>query len=150
MSIMAGVLVCLITSYAGANEFDTRAAIQLQPAQQAHVLMEMRAMLSGVQGITAALAVDDMSAVASQARALGMSMKKQPEKTLHEALPPEFVVLGQSVHRNFDAIADDAQTFKDSRRTLRQLSETLGRCQGCHESYRIVSMPAMPDKHHLE
>ena len=127
----------LISVNAVANEFDQRQTIMLNEAQQAHVLTEMRSLLGGTQAILAALAADDMQAVAQHARPLGMSMTQKPENKLHAVLPEAFMMLGMSVHRDFDKIADDAEVVKDPKHTLRQLSETLSRCQGCHENYRI-------------
>ncbi|UOA08660.1 hypothetical protein [Methylobacter sp. S3L5C] len=57
-----------------AEEVDQRQAIKLNAEQRAHVLGEMCKLLSGTQAILAALSVDDMTAVAQQARALGVNM----------------------------------------------------------------------------
>jgi hypothetical protein len=119
------------------NEFDQRQVLPLNQAQQAHVLSEMRSLLAGTQAIIAALAADDMKAVAQHARPLGIGMKKKPENKLHGVLPEAFMMLGKSVHNDFDSIADDAESVKSSKHTLLQLSEMLKTCQVCHESYRI-------------
>ena len=119
------------------NKFDHRQALPLNQAQQAHVLFEMRSLLSGTQAIVAALATDDMKTVAKQARLLGMDMKKKPENKLRNILPKAFMMQGKAVHRAFDSIADNAESIKDSKYTLKQLSEALSICQGCHEMYRI-------------
>ncbi len=119
------------------NKYDQRQALPLNKAQQAHVLAEMRSLLDGIQGIIAALVSDDMEAVAKNSRPLGMGMKQNAENTLHGILPKAFMKLGKSVHMDFDKIADDAGRVKDSKHTLRQLSEMIKKCQGCHKSYRI-------------
>ncbi len=131
------ILMGLVSTTSSGNEFDQRQALPLNQKQQAHVLTEMRSLLAGTQAIIAALATDDMEAVAKHARPLGMGMKKKPENKLQNVLPKAFMMLGKSVHRDFDSIADDAELLKDSKHTLLQLSETLKTCQGCHESYRI-------------
>ncbi len=122
------------------NEFDQRQTLplnQAQQAQQAHVLSEMRSLLAGTQAIIAALATDDMDAVAKEARRLGMGMKKKPENKLHGILPKAFMMQGKAVHMAFDAIADDAESIKDPKYTLKQLGDALSLCKGCHEMYRI-------------
>lgn len=120
-----------------AESIDQRQIIVLTEAQRAHVLGEMQDMLSGTQIILAALADNDMNSVARQARLLGMKKGAKAEKTLHELLPKDFMQLGMSVHRAFDQIAADAETFKDSEYTLRQLSNAMVTCGACHQSYQL-------------
>ena len=119
------------------NEFDNRQTLPLNQVQQAHVLSEMRSLLAGTQAIVSALATDDMNTVAKQARRLGMGMKKKPENKLHGILPKAFMMQGKAVHMAFDTIADDAESIKDPKHTLKQLGEALSLCKGCHEMYRI-------------
>lgn len=126
-----------IVSIPNTNKFDKRQSLPLNQAQQAHVLTEMRSLLAGTQAIVAALATDDMETVAKQARLLGMGMKKNPENKLRSILPKGFMMHGKAVHMAFDGIADDAESIKNSKHTLKQLGEALSICQGCHEMYRI-------------
>ncbi len=136
------VLMLALASMAiTANEYDKRQSILLSQPQQAHVLQEMRSLLSGIQGILGALSTDDWEAVVEHARPLGMGMKKKPENQLHKVLPAEFMVLGKSVHRNFDLIANDAEKLKNPKHTLKQVSNTMLLCQGCHAIYRIEVNP---------
>lgn len=125
---------------ATANEYDQRQPIQLSEPQQAQVLKEMRSLLNGIQAILAALSTDDLEAVIEHAESLGMGMKKKPENQLKKELPKEFMQLGKSVHRGFDLIAHDAKTIKNSKHTLKQLSEVMRQCQSCHEIYRIEAI----------
>jgi hypothetical protein len=78
-----------------------------------------------------------MTAVASQARSLGMGMVHKGEDHLLAVLPKEFMQLGMATHKDFDKIAADAESLKDPRHTLRQLSESMKKCSACHESYQI-------------
>lgn len=123
-----------------ANEFDLRQPIHLNDQLKAQIFSNMRKMLAGTQSIVGALAVDDMEAVAKYARPLGFKARQQQAKDeLHSALPKSFKMLGKAMHMEFDKIADDAETLKDSKHTLQQLADVLNHCQGCHEVFRIDS-----------
>jgi cytochrome c556 len=45
--------------------------------------------------------------------------------------------LGMSMHKEFDLIAADAESLKDPKHTLQQLSATMGKCNACHATYRL-------------
>jgi hypothetical protein len=98
-------------------------------------------LLSGIQNILTALSKDDMAAVTQHARPLGMSMAHKAEDHLKGVLPREFMRLGMSVHEDFDKIAADAESVKDSKHTLRQLSNTMFKCLACHDAYQIRVEP---------
>lgn len=127
----------LAATTALAGDFDKRQVLAITELQRGHVLEEMRALLSGTQNILAALSEDDMAAVAQYARPLGMGMARKAEDSLKGALPKEFMQLGTSVHQDFDQIATDAQSIKDPKHTLRQLSDSMGKCVACHATYQI-------------
>ena len=126
-----------MTTTAAAAEVDKRRVLPLAEHQRNHVLTEMRALLSGTRNILDALSREDMTAVASQARSLGMGMVHKGEDHLLAVLPKEFMQLGMANHKDFDKIAADAESLKDPRHTLRQLSESMKKCSACHESYQI-------------
>jgi hypothetical protein len=134
---MLGIALILFTAAAPANEIDKRQVISLSEHQRDHVLTEMRALLSGTRNILAALSRDEMPAVAREARALGLGMAGKGESHLGSVLPEEFMRLGMSVHKDFDNIALDAESIKDPRHTLRQLSEAMKKCDSCHASFQI-------------
>jgi cytochrome c556 len=134
---LLGALLLPVVTQAAAAQTETRQPLKLAPMQRDHVLDEMRALLAGSQQIVAALARDDMAAVAAAARPLGMGMARKAESHLGAALPRDFMRQGMAVHQDFDRIADDAEARKDPRLTLRQLGETMGRCVACHASFRI-------------
>lgn len=127
------------TTLAGSS--DSRHVLSVTEPQRHHVLEEMRALLSGVQNILTALSKDDMAAVAQHARSLGMSMAHKAEDHLKGVLPREFMRLGMSVHEDFDKISADAESLKDSKHTLRQLSNTMFKCMACHDAYQIRVEP---------
>lgn len=134
--ILAVALSC-ITMTAMASEIDKRQVLSITEIQRNHVLTEMRAFLAGTQGILDALLREDMAAVARHARPLGMSMAHKGEDHLKSVLSKEFMHLGMSVHRDFDQIAADAESLKDPKHTLRQLSESMKKCVACHADYQI-------------
>jgi len=131
----------LSTMSALADSSDNRHVLSMTEPQRGHVLEEMRALLSGVQNILTALTKDDMAAVASHARPLGMGMMHKAEDHLKGVLPREFGLLGMSVHQDFDKIAADAESIKDPKHTLRQLSNTMFKCVACHDAYQIRVEP---------
>jgi hypothetical protein len=141
------LLLACFASSALAEEVDTRKLVQLNEPQRNQVLSEMRSLLTGTQDILAALAKDDMAAVAEHAQSLGFNMKHKAENPLHQVLPKDFMMLGMSMHKDFDTIAADADTFKDPKHTLKQLSDTMAKCTACHASYQIrPNQPSTGDK----
>jgi hypothetical protein len=135
-------LLAFIASSALADEVDSRQMLNLTEPQRNHVLTEMRSILTGTQNILAALAKDDMAAVAGHAQSLGFNMKHKAENPLHEVLPKDFMMLGMSMHKDFDLIAADAASLKDPKYTLKQLSDTMAKCTACHATYQIRPVSA--------
>lgn len=135
--IAAATLSLLISASVAVAEGDKRQVLKLSEEQRFHVQEEMRALLTGIQNILTALTTDDMVAVAQFARPLGMGMAHKSEEHLKSVLPEAFIQLGLSVHQDFDQLASDAESKKDSKLTLRQLSNTMNKCVACHDSYRI-------------
>ena len=137
------IIACLLISTSAiAADMDNRQTLTLSEAQRSHVLEEMRALLSGTRDILAALSADDMAAVSRYARPLGLGMAHKAEDHLKGVLPKEFMQLGMSLHQDFDQIAADAESKKDSKLTLRQLSDAMTKCVACHDTYRISTTPA--------
>jgi hypothetical protein len=134
--ITLSILILAATS-AQAEVVDNRQILMLSEPQRGHVLTEMRALLAGTQNILGALATDDMAAVTRYAKPLGMGMADNAEKHLKGVLPQEFMQLGMSVHKDFDLLAADAESIKDPKHTLKQLSEAMSKCNACHASYQI-------------
>ena len=137
------IIACLLISTSAiAADKDSRQILMLSEAQRGHVLEEMRALLSGTRNILAALATDDMASVSKHARPLGLGMAHKAEDHLKGVLPKEFMQLGMSLHQDFDQIAADAESKKDPKLTLRQLSDAMAKCVACHDAYQIRATPA--------
>jgi cytochrome c553 len=132
-----GIVLVFFAATATAGGIDERQILQLSEPQRNHVLIEMRALLSGTQKILDALYREDMAAVASHARSLGMGMAHKGEDHLRAVLPREFMHLGMAVHKDFDQIAADAESLKDPKHTLQQLSASMQKCAACHDGYQI-------------
>lgn len=128
-------------SHHAAPAEDRRAVLELSETERAMILEEMRLFLVGVGKMTGALAREDMAAVAAEARELGVKMTHEVPPALREKLPQAFRQLGFSVHREFDALALDAESMKDPRHSLQQLSATLQKCASCHARYQIRPQP---------
>lgn len=135
--VASALLLFAASSASSAAEPDNRQALVVSAMQRDHVLGEMRALLSGIQAILAALSKDDMAAVAEAARSLGMGMAHKAEGELKGALPKEFMALGMSLHQDFDRIAEAASAKRDPKDILRQMSEAMNKCNACHEGYQI-------------
>lgn len=136
------IITCLLISMSAiAADNDNRKILSLSEAQRGHVLEEMRALLSGTRNILAALATDDMVSVSKYARPLGLGMAHKAENHLKGVLPKEFMQLGMSLHQDFDQIAADAESKKDPKLTLRQLSDAMAKCVACHDAYQIRATP---------
>lgn len=116
---------------------DGRTAIILERGERDFVLREMRGFLAGLQRIDDALSRDDMQGVAKASRELGTPKTHDAPVAILGKLPLEFKRLAFGVHRDFDAIAADAERGGTSKRTLGQLSDVLRKCTACHESYRF-------------
>ncbi|HPP82145.1 MAG TPA: hypothetical protein PLZ50_01110 [Rubrivivax sp.] len=114
---------------------DGRTVVLLAPGERDFVLREMRGFVAGVQQATAALATDDMTAVAAAARKMGMGAAHDAPAAIVAKLPLEFKTLAFGVHRGFDTIALDAESLRDPKHTLTQLGEVLGKCVECHDRY---------------
>ncbi len=138
-----------MTTTGAASEVDKRQILPFNEMQRDHVLTEMRALLTGTQNILDALIREDMVAVARYARSLGMGMVHKAEDHLKAILPEKFMQLGMSVHKDFDQIASDAESLKDPKHTLRQLSESMKKCNTCHTGYqiRVKVQSAQPGTH---
>ena len=137
------IIACLLISTSAiAADKDSRQILALSEAQRCHVLEEMRALLSGTRNILAALSTDDMASVSKSARPLGLGMAHKAEDHLKGVLPKEFMQLGMSLHQDFDQIAVDAESKKDPKLTLRQLSDAMAKCVACHDAYQIRATPA--------
>ncbi|MCX7184447.1 MAG: hypothetical protein NTW90_04285 [Nitrosospira sp.] len=149
MKKIIAMTLCLVATTVTANDIDERRVLPVTEMQRNHILTEMRALLAGTQNILSALARDDMAAVARHARPLGTGMAHKGEDHMQAALPQEFMRLGMSVHKDFDQIAADAESLKNPKHTLKQLSESMNKCVACHAAYQL-RITDQPEKSHAQ
>lgn len=148
LTIIAALLVAIaVMAYkfivvgAVAPAPDGRTAIVLEPGERDFVLREMRGFVAALQQLTGALSRNDMKAAAAAAKSMGMSAAHDAPSAIVAKLPLEFKTLAFSTHREFDAIAIDAESLGDAQHSLTQLSGVLGKCVACHERYEF-KLPA--------
>lgn len=114
---------------------DQRRRLELPTTLRDGVLAEMRQMLASVSGVLQSLAVGDLAAAERAARASGMGKTVDPR--LRDRLPPEFLQLGMSSHRGWDALADAIRAGATREEALAGLARLTGNCVACHATYRL-------------
>ena len=119
---------------------DQRSPIVLTDDERAFIFREMRGLLESIGAILEASEAGDHARVAAAARSSGMNGPEAEHipKSLGAKLPPEFKKLGLATHRAFDQIALDADQFRDSRTTRRQLVDVMRNCSACHATWRLT------------
>ena len=143
-SILWTVLGCCLwgsLAQAGSQEksaeVDAREIIWVTPSEKSVLLGEMRGFLEATQKILEASLVDDMEAIETAARAVGIKMMKATPKALHDKLPSGFTDLGPKAHMGFENIADEAVGMGDREVVLEYLAALQKTCNGCHSIYRF-------------
>ncbi len=116
---------------------ERRKPILLKAEEAAHIRLEMRTFLSGVQKIVTGAAHNDMRMVAEAAQSVGMAAAHEVPAGLREKLPLEFKKLGHATHTGFDDLARDAASMADPNLALKQLSQLMSNCISCHATFRI-------------
>ena len=120
---------------------DGRMQILLAPAERDLVLGEMRMLLKAVHGVVTGLAGQDQEVDRTQieqaARSLGMDMAADVNPTLMAKLPLPFKLMGMSIHRDMDALADAVAQKETQQQILQRLSSMTARCKTCHDLYRF-------------
>jgi hypothetical protein len=116
---------------------DTRAVIALDAQARAAVLSEMRMLLENVRVIIEAAAKNDLKAIGAAARASGLKAASEAGESMEKALPKGFVALGMTMHKEFDAIAAQAEKGGDAAPILASVAETMKKCSACHAAYQV-------------
>ena len=120
-----------------ASRAAARTPIQLNASEREHLRLGMRVYLESVEGITDALADNNMLLVEKAAKKSGMGMVDEPEIAIAMKLPPEFVAISLDTHQKFDAVAQEAAEGGTKVGALRHIGEILANCTACHATYRL-------------
>jgi hypothetical protein len=137
MLILGAVLFKFMIQGSTIKSSDNRLSLQINESERNLVLSEMRQFLEAVQQITTAISNEDMNAIVTSARSVGMGAQQGVPTSLMGKLPLEFKKLGFDTHTKFDSLALDAEQLGDPQHTLEQLSELMKNCVACHAVYRI-------------
>jgi hypothetical protein len=115
---------------------DLRIAIPVTAEERNQTLYEMRELLHGLFFINSALSNNDFKTMIAQAKPVGPLLNKFPD-SMKARLPEEFVQLGNGLHEAFDNLVRNAQDHQSLALSLRDQSEILTYCSGCHDMYRF-------------
>jgi mono/diheme cytochrome c family protein len=58
--------------------------------------------------------------------------------TLRAKLPDAWKQFGRGLRQGFDALAQGLADGQDAKQSLKQLSQVMTNCIGCHAAYRIA------------
>ena len=114
---------------------DTRQPLPLPAMMAEHQKQNMREHLAAVQAMIAAIARDDMDAVAKAAARIGYSEAMGQMCEHMGAAAPGFTAMALNFHHTADTIGDAARRG-DRAGVLSALDRTLQTCVNCHATYR--------------
>ncbi len=136
---MKKIIPVLFVSLLSSNTLlaDNRIALKVSAEHRDMLLKEMRQLLHSSQQVLEGIVNNDMQQVEQAARQSGMNMAQGTPPEVARILPQDFKVMGPSVHRGFEQIADEADGFGDTQKILKTLAQTQTNCVACHEIYRF-------------
>ena len=114
-----------------------RIQLSVSLAERKFVLKEMRMMLESLQGIMMALEANDMNALAEAAGSSGNVMLRTLPPALMAKVPKEFRTMAKDSHIIFSQIETAAKSGENHNKIIALLSEQLGVCTACHDTYRF-------------
>jgi hypothetical protein len=141
--LVAGILCAgtLSAQEVAIDDGHGRTTLALTPPEKAYVLLQMRQFVESIQIITAGLADGDRADAIEAAAARGLKRNQNDPafpSTLGAKLPQDWKQFGGSTRRGFDALAEALGKDGDAKQPLKQLSEVMKNCVGCHASYRVT------------
>lgn len=118
---------------------DSRTAIPLDAEQRNAVLVEMRTMLSSVDGVLRGVVRWDTAAIHTAALHSGSVDAADPG--LERILPAEWMRLAIRTHTGFDSLAAAAVAKGATRETVTaHLADITPACVSCHAAYRLRAL----------
>ncbi len=130
-----GFLLACATPPGQGPPADGRTALQLAPEAQEAVLLEMRNMLTSLNGVLRGLASSDSAAMHRAALASGLATAADP--ALEKVLPQAFMQLGTATHEQFDSLAATIAAGVSRDSVVAQLARLTTACVSCHSTYRL-------------
>ena len=120
------------------SQADDRTPVELPAEGRRVVLSEMRQMLAALNGVLSALAEGDRPAAAEAARSGGTRIAVDRGGGMAGMLPEEFMRLGMSTHRGFDALAEAVEGGASRDSLLARMGALTAKCVSCHAGYRLA------------
>lgn len=121
---------------------DARETIVLPEKARTTVLGEMRQMLEALNGVLTAAVEMDRDRMAEAALSGGTRIAVDTDPAVAQRLPKQFVRLGSSTHRDFDALAETIRGGASRDSLLARMARLTAKCVSCHASYRVETPEA--------
>ncbi len=135
-----GAIICLLIASFCSSVFaseDERNLIVLRPHEQNMMLQDMRNYLDGLQSINESLALEDYQATEKAARDLGKIAIYKVKPIMSKNLVPKFRRMAESVHDDFEILANMARDKKPVLKIIGHVGEMMQTCVSCHETFRV-------------
>jgi hypothetical protein len=116
---------------------DNRVAIITTKENKEFVMAEMRGFLETVKAINDGMIENNPDKIIVAAHKAGGAATEHAPAGLLKVLPISFKKLGFDTHDKFDELAETVKTRYDKDQTQKQLSNILGNCTSCHQSYKF-------------
>lgn len=141
LSLAFAIFIAPIPAMPAPATNDAREHVTLTATERARLLEGMRAYLLAIQEIVEAASAYKLDRVRQAARRAGSAMLAEVEPATALKLPLAFTALSLETHQRFDDLAESTKKQPSRSQVLVALGEIIARCNGCHESYRLVTAP---------
>lgn len=122
------------------SERTHRTLVKLPFSEREHVLRGMRRYLGSMERMLSALSRQDYLEVERQASTMLLDERKLVNLGMREN--DQFIAAAMQFHTTgVTEIIKSART-KNMQKTLVSMSSFVGRCNACHESFRLIEWPA--------
>ncbi len=119
---------------------DGRKYVELSASEKSFILLEMRGLLTSLNGVLVGLDANDKKKMIESARSAGTSGHNNVESG-HEAimlkLPMDFKKMGMGLHKDFDSLAETIEADGSEKDIIKKLAIISGQCVQCHAGYRF-------------
>lgn len=136
---------------AGMQHADARQVIAVPAIRRDMILMEMRGLLTSVNGVLRGLATNDRELMRSSAASAGMeTMRAQMQERMGQmqahgpdpmlqgmGMPDAFMQLGMATHHGLDSLATSIAAGATNDQIVARLARVTNNCVSCHQAYRL-------------